>query len=1045
MMNRVLTRILPLALVGILLFPALSLAQLTRGIISGTIRDQSGALVPGATVTATNVDTGVARTGVTNEQGFYRIPALEPGRYTVKIDLSGFKTVERTGVTVPMSTEVTVGADLEVATVGETVTVTAEAEAVQLNKSNPTVGQISTGRQAVELPLNANRDINQLALLAPNTFSAPGSTQISANGQRARNNNFTIDGSDNNDASVTLSTLDLAPEAIAEYQIQTNAYNVEFGRNSGAQLNVVTKSGTNTFRGEAWDYYRTAGLNALDNREKAAELEEPTRLVRHQAGASLGGPILKDRLFFFGLVQRDSIRTGDALGDAITIPTPEGFAALSSVPLRAGQSQQSRQAILDSLGFLRDVYAKNPVFTDPSTQRVNGVSIPFGTTSVGYPVPSTYWTGLGRIDWQMGANDSATLRYTSNNNNDTNLISNCDFGAIFCGDQAVKDQNFAATHTHLFSGNLLNEARVSFIKRDLQFPENAPDQPTAGIGGLWTVGGLANFPQGRVQKSWQFQEVLTWNFGRHNFKFGGDVRHIDLDNSAAFDSKGTYTFANFEAFMNNTATQLAQALQTSSFVAKQWQIFAFAQDDFRITPDFVLNLGLRYEISEAPFGFFGATEQRVKDALVPGPAQKDTNNWAPRVGFAWSPSRGSGFFGDGKFVLRGGYGVSYDVLFYNILTVNGSNYPRVVVGQAFNVQDVYPAVAPTTGSATFNPLATFVNSPENLQNPKTHFYSLSAQREFWRDFVLEVGYTGSTGRSGIGQLQANYAVLSAAQAETVRRTGSPTSIPSVQARRLFPQYGSRVIIGSDTDFSKSQYHAGFLSLQKRMSHGLQFGISYTRSQYKSDNDESLGVAAITGSSPQIPQDYANLDAEWSLSVFDRPNRFVANYIYEIPGVKKGFLKWVTDGWQLAGVTQYQSGQPLTIQTGIDTNGNGGGGDRPNLASGSLDWDENHKEFTNNGKYEVPLGANGRPLLYSLGNGMAERNAERGAGFWRTDLSLLKRFSMDRYFLTLRVDALNVFNQDEYANPVANMNSVNFGKNLNNWGNRSITLSAKLSF
>lgn len=1044
-MNRSLARLLALAFGVVVALPVLSEAQLTRGIISGTVRDQTSALVPGAVATAINVATGVTRSAVTNDQGFYRIPALEPGQYLVKIELSGFKTVERTGVTVPMSTEVTVSVGLEVAALGEAVTVTGEAEAVQLNKSNPTVGQISTARQAVELPLSASRDINNLALLAPNTFTAPGSTGISANGQRARNNNFTIDGSDNNDASVTISTLDLAPEAVAEFQVQTNPYNVEFGRNSGAQLNVVTKSGTNSFRGELWDYYRSAGFNALDNREKANKLEEPTKNVRHQAGASLGGPLVKDKLFFFGLFQRDSIRTGDALGTAVSIPTQEGYAMLAGVPLRAGQPAASRQSILNSLSFLQDVYSKNPVFTNPTTQRVNGVNIPFGTTSVGYPVPSTYLTGLARIDWQMGPKDSLTLRYTVNDNEDINAASNCVFGAIFCGNSIVKDQNFAATQTHVFSGTLLNELRVSYIKRDLQFPENAPELPTGTISGLWTVGGLSNFPQGRVQNSWQIQDVVTWNTGRHNFKFGADVRHIDLDNSAAFDSKGTYTFSNFEAFMNNTATSLAQALQTASFNAKQWQVFLFAQDDFRVSPDLVLNLGIRYEVSEAPFGFFGATEPEVQAALVPGPAKSDKNNWAPRVGFAWSPSSGSGFFNDGKFVMRGGYGISYDVLFYNILTVNASNYPRVVVGQAFNVQDVYPAVAPTTGAAVFNPLATFVNSPEDLQNPMTHFYSLSAQREFWRDFVLEVGYTGSTGRSAVGQLQANYAVLTAEQAETVRRTGSSTSIPSVQARRLFPQYGSRVIIGSDSDYSKSQYHAGFVSLQKRMSHGLQFGLSYTRSQYKSDNDESLGVAAITGSSPQIPQDYANLDAEWSLSVFDRPNRFVVNYIYEIPGVKDGFLKWVTDGWQIAGVTQYQSGQPFTVLTGIDTNGNGGGGDRPNVASGSITWSDGQKEFTNNGRYEVPLGANGLPLLYSLGNGTGARNAERGAPFWRTDLSLLKRFQFDRVWLTLRADALNVFNQDRYDNPTTAMNSTNFGKNLNNWGNRSITLAAKLSF
>jgi hypothetical protein len=1043
-MIRIQARLPFLALAAVLALPALTEAQLTRGIISGTVRDQSAALVPGAVATATNVDTGVSRTSVTNEQGFYRIPALDPGRYTIRIELSGFKTVERTGVAVVIATETTVNVSLEVAGVGEAVTVTAEAEAVQLNKSNPTIGQISTGRQAVELPLSAARNIDNLALLSPNVFQAPGSTGISANGQRARNNNFTIDGSDNNDISVTLRTSPVIPEAVAEFQVQTNPYNVEFGRNSGAQINVVTKSGANTFHGEAWDYYRTAGLNALDNLEKDNDLEEPSKEVRHQAGASLSGPLVKDKLFFFGLVQRDSIRTGEALGTSVTMPTSTGFAALQSAPLRAGQPASSRQAILDSLAFLQDVYAKNPTFRNVTTQTVNGAPIEVGTTNVGYFQPYTQWYGLGRLDWAAGPSDSVSLRYLYNKPESTNLISNCVFGEVFCGNQLIQEHNLSATHTHVFSGSLLNEARISYIYRDLQFPENDPTTPTTNIGGLFTVGGLANFPQGRLQKSWQFQDVVSYTTGRHNFKVGADVRRVILDNQAAFDSKGTYAFSNLETFMNSTATSFAQALQTASFEAKQWQVFLFAQDDFRVTPDLVLNLGLRYEISTVPLGFFGATEPEVLAAMVPGPVRKDKNNWAPRVGFAWSPG-GGGFFGDGKTVVRGGYGIGYDVLFYNILTVNASNYPRVVVGQVFNVVDQYPTVLPTTGSPVFNPLATFVNSPEGMQNPMSHFYSFSVQREFFRDFVFEVGYTGSTGRHGINQMQANYAVLTPEQAETVRRTGSASSIPSVQARRLYPEFGSRVLIGSEDAYSKSQYHAGYVSLNKKFSHGLQFGVSYTLSQLESDNDESLGVAAITASSPQIPQDYANLEAEWALSVFDRPHRFVVNYVWEIPGFKSGVLKHVLGGWQLAGVTQFQSGQPFTVQTGIDTNGNGAGGDRPNLASGSLDWDDYHKEFTNSGKYEVPLGANGRPLLYSLGHGTGQRNAERGAGFWNSDLSLLKRFEISRAILTLRVDALNVFNQDDYGNPVTNMNSTDLGKNLNNWGNRSLTFSAKLAF
>jgi predicted anti-sigma-YlaC factor YlaD len=249
-MNRIHARLLLLAIVGVLLMPALSEAQLTRGIVSGTVRDQTGGLVPGAVATATNVETGVARTGVTNEQGFYRIPALEPGRYTVRIDLSGFKTVERTGVTVPISTEVTVSVALEVATLGEAVTVTAEAEAVQLSKSTRPSGRSRQDGRRSELPLSAARNVDNLSPLPERLPGARLDRHLRERPAR-RGDNFTIDGSDNNDISVTLRTSPVIPEAVAEFQVQTNPYNVEFGRNSGGQINVITKSGTNAFHNEA--------------------------------------------------------------------------------------------------------------------------------------------------------------------------------------------------------------------------------------------------------------------------------------------------------------------------------------------------------------------------------------------------------------------------------------------------------------------------------------------------------------------------------------------------------------------------------------------------------------------------------------------------------------------------------------------------------------------------------------------------------------------------------------------------------------------------
>ena len=1039
------------ALIISAMLPTTSFAQLTRGTISGTIRDTSGATLPGTTIVITNNATGVTRTVVADDTGFYRAPALEPGTYTVKAELQGFKVVENREVPVLNNAEASVDFSLTVGGVSETIDVTAQSEAVTLNKTNGSIGQTFTSRQASELPLPARNPVN-LALLAPNVTSSVGQTTISANGQRSRNNNFMIDGTDNNDVSVTLPTVPVPPDSVAEFNVQTNPYNAEFGRNSGAQINIITKSGSNAFRGSAFDFYSDSDLNARDNTEKASGLTSPTPFEQHQWGAGLGGPIVQNRAFFYGLFQNTRLRR-DVLGNTVRTLTPAGYAALQNVPLRAGQSAASRAAVLDRLSFLEDLFAQNVSFRNLTTVTANGVPVETGQVNVSRAGPADDWYTIARVDTDI-SETNISGRYIRRKRDDTNLSSNTQFGAVFAADQLTTDQNLSLGATRILGSNTLNESRFAWIKRDLAFPENDPNSPTAGIGGLFTIGGAAAFPQGRVQSTWQFQNITTHERGRHSMKAGADIRYVQLENLAAFDTKGTFTFNNLQDYMNNVAVSFAQALQTASFDATQWNQSYFFQDDWRPTSGLTINLGLRYENSTVPFGLFGAEEQQVRDALVPGPARRDNNNWAPRVGFAWSPSPSGGLartiFGDTTSSIRGGYGKTFDVLFYNILTVNGSNYPRVVVGRLDNATDVYPTLAPVSAVAVFDPFATFVNSPEDTESPESHLWSLSWQREVARQYVFEVGYTGSLGRKGIGQSQANYGVLTPAQAEVVRQTLSTTSIPTVQQRRLFPTLGSRVLINAE---SKSEYHAFYASVNKRFSNGLQFGGAYTYSKLYSDGDESLALG-FTATSPQVPQDYANLDAEWSLSAFDRPHRLVVNWLYEVPWFSAGWAQNVIvrqafSGWQVAGVAQFQAGQPFTILTGVDSNGNGAGGDRPDVGSGSLTVDPqtgNYRTFTNDGAYVVPLGSNGLPLAFSLGNGNAPRNGLRGPGFQNWDLSLSKRFTtFGEQAISLRFDFLNLFNQDNYGNPVSSMNSPDFGKNTNNWGNRSILVSLGYRF
>ena len=1046
-MDRVLARLLVLALVGILAFPALSAAQITRGAVSGTVRDATGAVVPGASVTVTNMDTNISRSAVTDAQGFFRVPALEPGRYAVKAELSGFSTVEYKDVRLVSASEVTINPELKVAGVGEAITVVGRAESIELNKTNGTIGTTTMARQVVELPLSADRNVNNLIATAPNVSRVTGQGTFAANGQRSRNNNYMIDGSDNNDVSVTIATTQVVPESVAEFQVQTNAYSVEFGRNSGAQVNVITKSGTNTFRGEAWDYFRTNSLASLTNLEKDSKLTKPADYTRHQAGLSIGGPIIKDRTFFFALYQYDGDNPAASPGTTVRIPTQSGFAALAGVPLRPGQPASSRQAVLDRLSFLNDVYAANPTFRNLTTTLVNGVPIETGQTNVDIVPPSTYHTFMGRIDHHLTDSDNLTLRYYYNKRKDENAISNCVFGATFCGSQDLKDTNLALSHTHIFGPSVVNEFRFSWVQRDLLFPENDPTSPTAAISGLFTVGGLSNFPQGRVTDSYQFSNSLTWTKNRHTLKFGADVRYNKAYNQSDFNSKGNFTFNNLQDYMNNTAFNLTQALQTASWDAKQWQTFFYVQDDFRVTPDLTLNLGLRYELSDVPLGLFGATDAESLAVLVPPPPAKDTNNWAPRVGFSWSPRSTNALLGDGKTVFRGGFGMGYDVIFYNLLTVNGSNYPRIATASINNVVDTYPNLLQAGGSPVFNPLNAWTNSAADTVNPDSKYWSFSVGREIG-EFVVELGYTGSRGGHGINQIHANPSVLTAEQAALVAATKNSNAIPSVQARRVYPQYGVRTLIpaytgpaGNDVE-ARSEYNGVYVQVNKRFNHGLQFGASYTRSKFESNNDASLGETGTDGSN-QRPQSMFDYEAEWSLSQFDVPNRFVVNYTWEVPGPKSGILKHILGGWQFSGITAFQSGRPFTIGTGVDSNGDGTtGSDRPNLGSGTLDWDKEHKTFTNNGYVVAPLGTNNLPLANALGDGTLGRNTERSAAFWNTDVSLLKRILLGQRQLILRADAFNAFNQDAYGIPVTNMSNTAFGTNTNNWGRRVVTLSAK---
>lgn len=1047
-------------------FLAPAAAQLTRGTILGSVQDPSGAAISKATVTISNLATGAARSTTSNNDGFYRLAGVDPGKYSIVFSASGFAEAKVNELDVTTSQEVTFNQKLSIGTTSTSVDIQDTPPGVELSKTTATVERTLSQQFISNAPTSAqNRDVNQLALLAPTAVVGPGSSGISINGQRARNNNFLLDGVDNNDSSVTISNNRVTPESTGEFQVQAQAFSAEFGRNSGGQIQVITRSGSNAFHGEAYEYWQGNSLTPLTLPNKRSGFTRTPRFTLNEPGGSLGGPVLKNKLFFFANVENDRQAQGASPGNAATstIPTAAGYALLSSVPLGATETPAARAAVLKSINFLSGIYSQNPVFFNPKNVTVNGVAIPFGNVQIPLANPYIFWLGTARVDFIATSRDSFYFRSSVDRRNQPDVTSNLGFGTLFSAGQTIARQNHVISGTHVFSPNLTNQVSIAFIRSILAFPENDPTDPSTTITGAFSIGGASNFPQGRTTNEFQILDSGSYVLGRNAFKFGVNITRQRLFNNAAFDSKGTYSFSNFSDFLNNQPASLALALNTASFDARQIQQSYFFQDDLKFSKNLTFNLGLRYERAGAPFGFFGATDPTIQATLVPGPTKTDTNNWAPRAGVAYSPSFKSGLlgklFGDGSTVFRGGYGIAYDFLFYNILTVNGSNYPRVVSTLATQADLVNQFPNLVRGSAgMFNPLATFVNSPANLQSPTNHFYSASIQRQFAKNYIFELGYTGNRSYHGINQEQANPGALTQAQADAVNAAKNANAIPAVQARRAFPQYGSRVLIASD---ATGNYNGLYVKLDRRLSRNLLVGFNYTFSKNLSDNDESLGVGAITAGSPQVPQNYRDYRSEYGVSAFDRKHRYVAFFNYDIPWFRSGVLggdvlKRVFGGWGVNGVSQAQSGQPFTILTGVDTYGIGTSGSaRPDYNPGgkiTLDpVSNNYRTFIlpldGSGIVSTHLGSTGLPLANSqVKFGNLGRNTFRGPSLDKQDVTLYKNIKLtERVGLEFRGEFFNIFNHRNFGNPVVNMSSVTFGQNLSDPGGRQILLSGRVRF
>ena len=1057
------------AILMLLVFSSGLFGQTSKGFVVGEVVDPNGAVIAGANVKITNANTGVSRETVTAPDGSFRIDAVDPGTYKVGVTQNGFKTALREQVIVGASQTATVSFQLELGTQSEVVNVTSGADVILQTQDGSRVNTLSN-REITDLPTAGLNPANIVFTLPGVVDPGPlaggfvQGNEFSVNGLRARANNQLIDGLDNNDNSVAgQAYIPVLREGYGEVTVLQSDYSAEFGRAGGAVVNVTTKSGTNGFHGSVYDLLNNSKLNSLTASQRADGTRKPV-VVENTYGFSLGGPIKKDKLFFFGTYQGDRFRAGT---DATTrVPTAAGFNTLRSL-FRVG-ANPNLDRYLSIVGNLRGQREISNVALG------NGrPDIEFGEASISSSQPVNDNQYLARVDWAPTKKDSLAFRYVLDDQIFNNQFpTSGSGGSPFPGfevDVPSRTQNFFFNYTRSLSTRLTNEARfgfgrfnVDFAPRGAQGADNGPVFSFTGAGlgqGITSVGLPSIFPQGRLFDNYQIQDTLSSTVGNHTFRFGADVNIQRSSQGIPFNSRGILTFAGgggFNAF-GNFVDQFSgrsgggAAIQFGSpiiFPNAFYQNY-FVNDTWRVLENLTLNLGLRYENYGTPFNAirfpaFAGFDQPVETVAL---QERDNNNFAPRFSFAYQPRFFKRLFGENKTVFRGGFAVNYDFFFNNILTNTAATVPNSFgvtnFGASLPVDTDPRGIArfgvgslPTTG--TPDPFATVNTIPRNLVNPETFVYNFGIQHELPFKLISDVAYVGSRGTHLFINEQLNPGV------------GGFNTLT-----RAFSNRGSVV---ARTNGGDSSYNSLQARLERGFSSGLLLRFAYTYS--KAIDDVASEVFVTTGGS-SVGSDPFNRRVDRSLASFDVPHRFVATFIYDVPSLaKSGFGHALLGGYSLAGTYRLQSGNAQSpFVGGIDLNGDGSAtNDRPvisnpNAPANSVGFSNFIAENFISG-VTSPTGfsdLNGNPVnpadvrflvSESIRTGIAARNILRGPRQNRLDLSLTKsvnlgftRLEADRF--EIRFDYFNAFNTPQFAPGTGDVTDTTFNDFRFGTGNLNI--------
>ncbi len=940
-------------------------AQLISGDLVGTVLDKTGALVPKATVEAVNTETGAKYSTQANDTGEYRFNNLPVGNYNISASATNFATTTVNGFKVELNKTVSLQITLDVKGAVTTVEVSGVSQA--LDTTTATLASTFEEKQLADLPsASVGSGILNLSLLSGGVASSGGvgaGSGPTIGGQRPRNNNFTVEGIDNNSKGVTGPLVPIPNDAIAEFTVLQNQYSPEFGHSSGGQFNFVLKGGTNAFHGVGFVYSQNRNFNAIDQATKNSGFKQNQRFDNNRFGGNIGGPILKNKLFFFFTGQYNPVGQASIPGAAVCTPVAAGYTALAGIPginptnLAIFQKYATAAPKTDCASAPNVTLDANGNVVD-SWVTVSGQKVQVGTLPVAAPNYNNQKTFLGKIDYNISNSDQIRGSYIYNN---LTAIDNAPtLPAFYLLAPANQNRLFTLNEYHTFNPRLSNEFRIGFNRSyaltptgNFKFPglDSFPNLSYDELNGL-QLGPDPNGPQFGYQNLYQASENLTWTKSVHTFKFGVEGRKFIAPQSFTQRSRGDYDYSTLDLYLTDqTPDSLAErSLGNPIYYGDQIAWYWYANDNWRLRPNLTLNLGVRYEYTTIPFG--ERSQKLNQAASVPGlidfsEPRAPKNNWGPRIGLVYSPGS------SGNTAIRAGFGISYDVLYDNIGilslppqlsgTVDCPGDPRCPASGSFLASGGIP---PTPGGIVTYPsvaaqrFATSNHIVVNQLDPKSLQYTLGVQHTFFKDYTVEVRYVGTRGihlntQERINrQTRINTTVFlptytanpgqAALDALPYNRQGIASGAYG-NGNSFVPAFKAAGFNGSNvvqfTPNGDSIYHGLATQVTKRMAHGLQFVGAYT---YSHTIDNSTADFFTTVLTPRRPQDFQNLKADRSNSALDRRHRFTLAAIYDVPYFKSGnwLKKNVLGNWEAGPIYTYQSPEWQTVQSAQDVNGNG---------------------------------------------------------------------------------------------------------------------------